>query len=141
MMAGATPTRTSVKPNLAASSATERSHAAASPTPPPMQCPAIRATTGLVESWMAASNSASPSRRVPPRRFPAPGPGPVGLAPERSAPAQNAGPLFVSTITPTDSSASAASRPWASPPISAGVSALRLCGWSMVSVATASRTA
>jgi hypothetical protein len=65
---------------------------------------------------------------------------PAGPPPDRSAPAQKAGPWFVSTITPTASSASAASRPPASPAISAGVSALRLCGWSMVSVATASVT-
>jgi hypothetical protein len=42
--AGATPIRTSVKPNLALSIATEMSHAAARPMPPATQWPAMRPT-------------------------------------------------------------------------------------------------
>jgi hypothetical protein len=44
MTAGATPTRTSVKPNRAPSVAIEMSMAAASPMPPATQCPAILPT-------------------------------------------------------------------------------------------------
>ena len=47
MTAGATPTRTSVNPNLASSTAMEMSMAAARPMPPATQWPAMRPTYGL----------------------------------------------------------------------------------------------
>ena len=44
IIAGTAPTRTSVKPNRASSTLTDRSIAAARPIPPATQCPAIRPT-------------------------------------------------------------------------------------------------
>ncbi len=52
IMAGATPTRTSVKANVLASAATARSDAAISPSPPARACPLTRAMTGTGLSTM-----------------------------------------------------------------------------------------
>jgi hypothetical protein len=134
IMAGITPTRTSLKLNFAVSTATAMSAAATRPIPPPKACPLIAAITGLGPSRV--------SLRISTKGLVAPLPG-SATSPRllRSAPAQKAGPLPVSTIARTAGSAMAAFR---CSPISftiAAESALRFCGESSVIHAAGPRLA
>ena len=107
MMAGITPTRTSLNANVAPSAAIVRSHAAVRPSPPPKACPLMRPITGFGELQIVFStvtNGCSPpSAAVRPPLF-------------RSAPAQNAAPAPVSTTVRTPGSASAVAR-WVPEPV------------------------
>src|SRR5581483_1442570 len=101
MMAGITPTRTSLNANAALSAAMVRSHAAVRPSPPPKACPLMRPITGFGEFQIVFSTvtngCSSPSVAVRPPDL-------------RSAPAQNAAPAPVSTTVRTCGSASAVTR-------------------------------
>ena len=132
MIAGMTPTRTSVNPSRTSSRAMEMSQAAASPTPPATVWPSMRPTTGVGDAMMARSRSSKPL---------APGAAlPAAACSERSAPAQKTRPVLVSTTTRTAGSALAASRASSRPPITARLRALRLASSVSVRVATPSAT-
>ena len=128
IIAGMTPTRTSLKANSADSAATVRSHAAASPTPPPKAWPLIRPMTGFGNSQTVFSTSTKGLSAAPmPPAF-------------RSAPAQNAGPAPVRTTARTSAAALAAARCARSSPTSASESAFRRSGWSSVIHAASPRS-
>jgi hypothetical protein len=133
MTAGITPIRTSVNANVASRAQSAMSAAAMSPRPPARAAPPIRATTGFVDSQIAASTS--PSRPTGTR--------PVSSAAAvsvRSAPDEKTWPVWVNTITRTASSRSASSSAASSCSIKATERALRFGGLSSVSVATPRRT-
>ena len=88
IMAGATPTRTSVKANVLASAATAMSAAAMSPSPPARACPLTRAMTGTGLSTMEVRMSGMRFGAAAPRS-------------ERSAPEQNTVPAPVRTTART----------------------------------------
>ena len=132
MTAGTTPTRTSVNPNIAVSMAIEMSMAAAMPTPPATQCPAMRPTNGFgerrmrcssVPSWVALFESSFS--------------GPVERS-LRSAPAQKTLPRFVSTATRMSGSPSTRSMAATSSSRSFWLSAFRLSSSHSVIVITPS---
>mmetsp|Transcript_11391 Transcript_11391/g.27313 ORF Transcript_11391/g.27313 Transcript_11391/m.27313 type:complete len:202 (-) Transcript_11391:21-626(-) len=123
--AGHTPSRTSVNPISASSERTEISVAAAKPTPPPVQCPAMRPITGLGETMMSSSTSVRVCRG-----------GSCCAPPFKSAPAQNVLPAFVRTITRTASSLCAAASRSPSASTSSKLRAFLFCGRLSVSVAT-----
>ena len=127
--AGHTPRRTSVKPISASSATTEMSHAAASPTPPPEQWPAMRPTTGFGESMIASRMSTSVWR------------GGAADFVLRSAPAQKVLPAFVSTTARTASSSWAACSRSPTASTSSTESAFLLSGRFSVIVATPPSTA
>mmetsp|Transcript_5377 Transcript_5377/g.14702 ORF Transcript_5377/g.14702 Transcript_5377/m.14702 type:complete len:220 (-) Transcript_5377:1-660(-) len=95
MMAGATPMRTSVKPNWHSLLITEMSQAAATPTPPPVQWPRILPTITFVLSCMSFRMSTKVYFGA-------------SFEPFRLAPAQKVFPSLVSTTARTTSSADAA---------------------------------
>ena len=119
--------RTSVNAKVASRTATAMSQAATRPTPPARAGPATRAMTGVsdVQSVLRiAGNSLTPWSSDPAPRDS-----------RRSIPEQNTGPVWVRTITRTDSSRVAVSR-WAeSSRRTCAESALRLRGESSVIVA------
>ena len=125
IMAGATPTRTSVKANVLAVAATARSAAAMSPSPPARACPLTRAMTGTGLSTMHVRMSGIRFGAAPPRSA-------------RSAPEQNTVPAPVSTMARTSSSPVASRNARSSSSSNCADKALRLCGESSVSVRTPS---
>ena len=123
-----TPNRRQKTPRTASSSATRRSHQAASSRPPATACPLIAAITGLPRCIRVGPIGPSPSGEV---RLPS-GP-PTAL---RSAPAQNVPPAPQSTATSAPSSASK-SRNAAARAAAAGPStAFRAPGRSRMTVVT-----
>lgn len=76
-----------MKPNRALSGTIEMSHAEARPTPPPVQCPAMRPMTGLGQSMIADMTSTREWRGL------------FSDLPLRSAPAQNVLPALVRSTT------------------------------------------
>jgi len=129
MIAGATPIRTSVNPNLASSMAMDMSIAAARPIPPATQCPAIRPTYGLGDSRNL------PNKSVGSTGFDEEPPLPEERS-ERSAPAQNTRPRLVSTTTRTSGSESASSSASVNSVVRRELSALRLSSSARVTVST-----
>ena len=90
-MAGATPTRTSVKANVLASAATAMSAAAMRPRPPARAWPLTRTMTGTALSTMDVRMAGMRSGAALPRS-------------DRSAPEQNTVPVPVSTTARTSGS-------------------------------------
>ena len=102
---GNTPTRASVVPNLAVSTATAKSQAQTSPTPPPKAPPLTRAMMGRLQRSMARNNSATGWSKRPGSRAKGE-PSAVGLS---LPPAQNVcWPAPVSTMARTPGMCSAA---------------------------------
>jgi hypothetical protein len=125
IIAGIKPRRTSLKLNFADVTPIAMSAAATRPTPPPKACPLTAAITGFGPSQMSC--------RISTKGF-LPALSEVTASPRllRSAPAQNAGPLPVTTITRTSVSAIAAFRCSRSSRTSGAESALRFAGESKV---------
>ena len=111
-----TPRRTCTTPYLASAANNRMSHCSASVSPKPNACPLIAAITGLLSAHAGTSSPAALK----------PGPGAANVASPapRSAPAQNAGGVPVSTNTRTASSPS--SRVYASASSSAHAVADRI---------------
>ena len=112
-----------------------RSHAPIRPIPPARTCPSTTPITGRGHSRMARSTAVISAAR--------PAAISSGDAPDtsdRSAPAQNVRPAWVSTTMRTEGSAAASSRRPRSWVTSVVDSALRLCGEFSVSRATRSVT-
>ncbi len=123
IIAGATPTRTSVKANVAASGATAMSAAAMRPSPPARAWPFTRAMTGTALSTIVVRMSGMRFGAARPRS-------------DRSAPEQNTVPAPVSTTTRTSGSRVASRNAWSSSSRSRADSALRFSGESSVRVRT-----
>ena len=121
IMAGATPTRTSVKAKVAASAATAMSAAAMRPMPPARAWPLTRTMTGTALSTMDVRMAGMRLGAAVPRS-------------DRSAPEQNTVPVPVSTTARTSGSPVASRNACSSCANSAADSALRLAGESSVSV-------
>ena len=121
IMAGATPTRTSVKANVADSGAAAKSHAAMRPSPPARAWPLTRAMTGAGLSTMAVRMSGMRLGAAAPRS-------------ERSAPEQNTVPVAVSTTARTSGSLVASRNARSNSSSRRDDSALRLDGESSVMV-------
>ena len=121
IMAGATPTRTSLKAKDAPAGATAMSAAATRPMPPARACPFTRAMTGTGLSTMVVRISGIRFGAAEPRSA-------------RSAPEQNTEPAPVSTMARTSTSATAPHSAAANSSSMADESAFRLCGESRTSV-------
>ncbi len=126
IIAGATPTRTSVKANVLAAAATAMSAAAMRPRPPARACPLTRAITGTGLSTMAVRTSGMRFGAAAPRS-------------DRSAPEQKTVPVPESTMARTSMSPVASRNASSSSPSRREESALRLCGESSVRVRMPSR--
>ena len=124
-MAGATPTRTSLKPKVAASGATAMSAAAINPSPPARAAPFTRAITGTGHSARVRRISGMRLGAAVPRS-------------ERSAPEQNTVPAPVSTTTRTAGSSADCRSAAASSSSRRDERALRFEGESSVTVRTPS---
>ena len=115
IMAGATPTRTSLNAKVLPSTATARSQAAIRPSPPARACPFTRAITG---TGLSTSVVRMPGMRL----------GAATPRSERSAPEQNTGPVPVSTMALTSGSVVASRNARSSSSRRRVDSALRLAG-------------
>ena len=122
------PSFAGVIPNDAPSSANRRSQAAASWLPPPTQWPRTAASVGFGKA--ASASSAATARSL--------GSAPGSRSEEMSAPALNVSPAPVSTSTRTSGSAARRASSGGSARHMAEVSALRLAGLLMTTVATPS---